>query len=98
MNRIAASLASKLLAALFALGAGAASAQNATPTAPAATATPTQAAKPADETIPEDCVKLVGAITACRQAGGWKQPICEKGAKMQFDKCPIPVEKLPIKL
>jgi hypothetical protein len=63
-----------------------------------AASAPADAAKPAEETIPEDCMKLVGAITACRQAGGWKQTICEKGAKMQFDKCPIPVEKLPIKL
>ena len=65
--------------------------------APANPAAPAAPAK-AEDSMPEDCTKLIGAIVACRTAGGWKQMICEKGAAMQFNKCPIAVDKLPIKL
>ena len=68
----------------------------AAPASPAAPGAPA-AAKPEDS-MPEECTKLIGAIVACRTAGGWKQMICEKGAAMQFNKCPIAVDKLPIKL
>lgn len=50
---------------------------------------------PKEESLPEECSKLAAGLVACRQTGGWKQSICEKGVKMQYN-CPLPLEKLPL--
>lgn len=62
--------------------------------APSASAAPAGAPRATEETIPEDCVKLVGTLKACGESSGWKKDLCEKGAKSQYGTCPIPVEKL----
>lgn len=55
-----------------------------------------QAAQPqqvAEASTPAGCVKLVAAIKACDQTGGFMAMGCKALAKSQFD-CPVPVETL----
>ena len=56
-------------------------------------APPTAPAKPAEKSIPEECVKLVAAIKACEKAGGFTESSCKYAAKSKYT-CPIALDKL----
>lgn len=54
---------------------------------------PAQTQKVAEVSTPAECLKLVAAIKACDQTGGFLAMGCKAMAKSQFT-CPIPVETL----
>lgn len=46
-----------------------------------------------EASVPEECMKLVAAIKACDQTGGWMAAGCKMGAKASFN-CPVPLETI----